>query len=202
MSAAELLAEVNRDRDFHIFSKGGLTLSGGEPLMQPRLVHEVLEGAYSQSIDTVIETCGHVPWAVFQNLLHLVGTIIYDIKHVDNEKHQKGTGVGNRLIIENLHRLSRSRIPLVARLPLIPGFNTDWKNMNDTVQLLRKIENIVEIHMMPFHQLAKEKYRRIFRSYPYEDVLPLESSPEGLEQIRNLRSFFQSFGFNVFLGGG
>jgi len=153
------------------------------------------------NIDTAIETCGHAPWKYSEQILPYLNQVLYDIKHMDPVKHKQMTGVSNRLILSNLKRLSKSGVPLVIRLPLIPQFNLDQGNTTKTAKFISNLENVIEVNMMLFHQLGKNKYNGLCREYLLKDLKALGSDAEGVGKIRVIKSAFEAYGLNVTLGG-
>jgi pyruvate formate lyase activating enzyme len=184
MSAEAVVAEVMRDRVFYETSGGGVTLSGGEPALQPDFAREILAQSKAQGLHTAIETCGNVPWASLDALLPFTDLVMMDLKHVDSEKHRAATGAGSERILANARRLARTRRPLVFRTPVVPG-------VNDTVAEIEAIAAFVaeqvslravssngsgpaEIswELLPFHRLAADKYRSLGLEYRARDLNP------------------------------
>ena len=201
VSVDEVLERVKKDRYFYLISKGGLTISGGEPLYQFKFTHELLKRAYEENIDTTIETCGYAPWKYYEQILPYLNLVLYDVKHMDPVKHKQGTGVSNKLILSNLTKLSKSGVPIVIRLPLIPQFNLDQDNIIKTAEFISSLENVMEVNLMPFHQLGKDKYRRLCREYSFKHLKALDLNAEGVSKIRTIKNVLESYGFNVTVGG-
>lgn len=201
ISVDEVMEKVRKDKYFYLTSRGGLTVSGGEPLYQFEFTRELLKRAYEENIDTAIETCGNAPWERYQQILPYLDLVLYDIKHMDPKKHKQMTGVSNRLILSNLKRLSKSGVPLVIRLPLIPGFNLDSDNVNRTAEFVLSLANVTEVNLMPFHQLGKDKYYRLCRDYSLQSLQPLDSDAEGMAMVRDIKSTLEAAGLKVTVGG-
>lgn len=201
MSVDEVMTKVRKDKYFYLTSRGGLTVSGGEPLYQFQFTLELLKRAYEENIDTAIETCGYAPWKRYQRLLPYLNLVLYDIKHMDPVKHKQMTGVSNKLILSNLKKLSQSGVPLVIRLPLIPKFNLDRDNIVKTAEFVSKLANITEVNLMPFHQLGKDKYYRLCRDYSLQSLKALDSDAEGMAMVRDLKNTLESYGLKVTVGG-
>jgi pyruvate formate lyase activating enzyme len=176
--AGEVMARVLRDVAFY-GGGGGITLTGGEPMLQPKFTHALLRLARSEYIHTTMETCGHVPWTAFEQVLPQLDLILYDLKHMDSDAHRRGTGVCNELILENARRLAgwlkvRGRWGvgggMIVRVPLIPGFNvhvcgsTSVENIRHTVRFALEL-GVREMHLLPYHRLGQPKYRSLGRSY-------------------------------------
>lgn len=171
VSAGEMIRLVSRDRAY--WGKGGgLTITGGEPLAQSRFVTRVLKLSYKAGVSTALETCAYAPWDTLQKALNYLDWVIIDIKHMNPARHREGTGVGNRLILENIRRTVETGGPrVIIRIPVIPGFNDTMANMSGTAEFLRGIGQ-GEVNILPFHRLAISKYEQLGLEYAYEDVLP------------------------------
>ncbi len=201
VSVDEVMEKVRKDKYFYLTSRGGLTVSGGEPLYQSEFPRELLKRAHAENIDTAIETCGHAPWKRYQQFLPYLDLVLYDIKHMDSVKHKQMTGVSNKLILSNLEELSKSGVPLVIRLPLIPGFNLDHDNVIKTAELILSLDNITEVNLMPFHQLGKDKYYRLCRDYSLQNLQALDSDAEGMAIVRDIKSTLEADDLRVTVGG-
>lgn len=201
VSVDEVMAKVRKDKYFYLTSRGGLTISGGEPLYQFEFTRELLKRAHEENIDAAIETCGYAPWKRYEQILPYLNLILYDIKHMDPAKHKRMTGVSNRLILSNLKKLSQSGVPLVIRLPLIPEFNLDRDNTTKTAEFVSKLANITEVNLMPFHQMGKDKYYRLCRDYSLQNLKALDSDAEGMVMVRDLKSTLEAYGLRVTVGG-
>jgi pyruvate formate lyase activating enzyme len=200
VSVDEVLDKIKKDRPFYLTSRGGLTISGGEPLYQIQFTHELLKRTYEEGINTAIETCGNVPWRNYELVLPYLDAILYDIKHVNPAKHVQGTGKSNRLILSNLKKLSDSGMPMIIRLPLIPKFNLEPDNILRTARLVSSLRNVIEVNLLPFHQLGKDKYLRLGKEYSLKDLQGLDLSHEGVAKIKKIQKLLESFGLNVKVG--
>ena len=166
-SVEEILAEVARDGEFYRSSGGGMTISGGEPTMQADFSANLLRGAHEMGIHTAMETCGQAPWRVFEKLLPHLDMALYDVKQMDPELHRKYTGVDNRLILENLARLCAAdqKIEVVARMPVIPGYNDQPENFRALAKFLRVQPRRARVEILPYNPLADSKYQRLGMEY-------------------------------------
>lgn len=200
VSVDDVLDKIKKDRPFYLTSKGGLTISGGEPVYQIQFTSELLKKAYEEGINTAIETCGNVPWQNYEQVLPYLDTVLYDVKHIDSAKHKQGTGSTNKLILSNLKKLSSSGVPIIIRLPLIPQFNLERDNILNTVRLVSSLQNVIEVNLLPFHQLGKDKYFRLGIEYSLNELQGLELSEEGIAAIKEIRRLFESYGLNVRVG--
>ena len=151
--AVKLAAE---DRDFY-GSDGGVTLSGGEPLLQAEFCYELLSKLKQDGINTAVDTCGCVSWNVIERIIPVTDLFLFDFKHSDSSEHRKLTGRGNELIITNLQHLSESGAGIEIRIPLIPGCNDSETNLLNTGKLLRKLK-LEKVKVLPYHSMARTKY--------------------------------------------
>lgn len=200
VSSDELLERVKEDRYFYLTSKGGLTISGGEPLYQFEFTRELLRKSYEHNIDTALETCGCAPWKHFEEVLPYLNLVLYDIKHMDPAKHKQATGASNRLIMSNLKKLAKSGVPIVIRLPLIPKFNLDKNNIIQLATFISSLQNVREVNLMPFHQLGKDKYYNLSKGYALTNLKALESDTEGMHRVMAIKSTLESFGLKTLIG--
>ena len=179
MTAEQVTVEVLRDRVFYENSGGGVTLSGGEPLLQRGFAREILERCKAEEIHTALQTAGCCGWDELAELLSVTDLIMIDIKHVDDEKHQAAVGVSNRQVLSNARRLMQADKAVVFRVPLIPTVNDtpeEIKNIavfvSELVRLRRRAHPDRRSHthapwleLLPFHRLAAEKYRSLGLDY-------------------------------------
>ena len=162
-TAEELASRLLRDRDILIENGGGITLSGGEPTMQPAFALELLER--TSALHRAMETCGFCPPDVFQQFLQHLDFVLMDIKFVDPALHKAWTGNDNAPILRNLEQLKRSPLPFVIRVPLIPGVNDTPENLNATAELLEDAPGLQYAELLPYHQTAGAKYEMLRRPY-------------------------------------
>jgi pyruvate formate lyase activating enzyme len=195
MTLDEVVKEIVKDRSYYRRSGGGVTLSGGEPLDQPRFALGILEQCYENNIHTAVETAGYVPWAVLEAVLPYTDLIIFDVKHWEEKAHRRATGKSNRRILRNLERLSRSSQEILVRVPLIPSFNTDAETLTEIAKLLADL-NLKRASFLPFHKFGRSKYYRLSREYTYEhhpNLLSFRQRP-ALEEAKRI---FVGFGITV-----
>lgn len=191
----EIVAEALRDVAFYD-GGGGLTLTGGEPIFHPAFSQAVLRLAKKEGLHTAIETCGHGPWRDFEALLPFIDLVLYDVKHMDPDKHRRSTGVDNRLILENARRMARAGVPMVVRVPLIPRFNADQGSLGAIAAFVRSLDSVREVHLLPYHTLGKAKYTSLGRNYPLDDLAPIK--PEDAEPLADI---VRQYGLHVTVGG-
>ena len=171
MSVAEILDEVEKDGVFYNRSEGGLTLSGGEPTMQPDFGLALLREARHRHIDTAMETSGLTPWPVLWEFASLLDTILYDIKHTDPAVHHDGTHAANRSILDNITRLGETfpEKRIQVRTPVIPGFNDNESTIRTIAEHIKPYPNI-SYEMLAYHRLGTQKYQFLGREYPLGEV--------------------------------
>lgn len=199
-SVDEVLALVLRDAPFYRRSGGGITVTGGEPMAQPAFTRALLEACHERNVHTAMETTGNVQWALYESVLPHTDLFLYDLKHTDDAAHRRLTGVSNRLILENARRLSEAGASMILRLPLIPELNLDGVHLRAAAALAASLR-VVEVHLMPFHQLGKDKYRRLDRAYSLAGLSGLRESTEGQERIRWACEILARAGLKVIVGG-
>lgn len=191
----DIIQEVLRDRVFYKNTSGGVTLSGGEPMMYPQATTRILKRLKAEGIHTAIETCGYFPTKWVSELKDCCDLLLFDIKHTDPEIHKIYTGKDNALILENLHEVKRFKIPVIIRVPLITGVNDDSENVSRTSEIAKKI-GALELHFLPFHQLGENKWHSLDRDYKCKDmVTPKEQT------LANCKKIAESYGICVNIGG-
>ncbi len=170
MSPEEVIAEVLKDKVFYETSGGGVTFSGGEPMVQFEFLLAMLKRAKSEGLHVCIETCGYAPQERFAQILPYIDLFLYDIKASDPELHKRFTGVDNSLILENLRFIGGNGGKIVLRCPLIPGVNDDSEHLSRIAELAEEIEGVVEVNVEPYHPLGVGKHLRLGT----ESALPIE----------------------------
>jgi len=167
-SAAEVVAEVEKDGLFYARSGGGMTLSGGEPLHQPAFALALLKEAARRRIGTAVETCGYLPFEVLESACRWTRHLIYDIKTMDAAKHRISTGKDNRLILKNFRRIRKyyPELSIRVRTPAVPGFNDREADIRAILEFIREFPGIT-YELLPFHSLGSHKYGGLDRKYDY-----------------------------------
>ena len=180
----DLLNIVEQDMAFYVRSRGGLTLSGGEPLLQGDFAVNLLAEAKARHIRTAIETCGMVPSETLRAAAPLLNNVLFDIKHMDPEIHKEQTGASNERILENFKMLVTEfpRLPVLARTPVIPGVNDNGKAIAEIATFLKPYEH-VHYEMLPYHRLGTQKYHFIDRPVPMGDVTLNKNRMGALQKI-------------------
>jgi pyruvate formate lyase activating enzyme len=177
----EAMTELRKDMPFYASSGGGITLSGGEPMLQVAFSEAVLRACRAEGIHTALDTSGHAPWADYEKVLPFVDLVLYDFKLADSEAHRKYTGVDNELIRENLARIDERGMPIEVRIPVIPGINDSQENIEESARFLAGLKGIQRVALLPYHGLGESKYPRVGRTYRLDGLA--SPSRERMEQI-------------------
>ncbi len=198
VNCPQILEEIEKDDIFFFHSGGGVTISGGEPLIQIDFVKAVLAGCKERGIHTAIETSGHVSWEKFLAILPLIDAILIDVKTYDSERHEELTGHGNERIISNIRRIDQSDFPidLYIRIPLVPGINDSEDNLLATVEFCKELKKFKELHILPYHRLGVTSYRFLNMNYPLQKI----ESPT-IEIIEKKVERMRQAGIAVKIGG-
>jgi pyruvate formate lyase activating enzyme len=160
MTSAEVLDVVLRDRAYYTTSGGGMTLSGGDPLMQPEFAKLLLTEAKARGLHTAVETSGYAMWGSIRPLIPLVDLWLYDYKETDRQLHQKYVGKPNDLILSNLKRLYSEGARIQLRCPIIPGHNARRDHLDGIVSLVRSMPKIESVELLPYYDLWRAKLER------------------------------------------
>jgi len=183
-----LLGEILRDRRFFEESGGGVTFSGGEPLLQAEEVSLLAGKLKKEGIHTALETAGFVKWEVFEKVLPFIDLFYHDLKHIDSEEHRKYTGVPLEPILRNIARLSRNHENVLVRIPVIPGINNDRNTMEGMLRFLAEKTEVRKVELLPFHRLGVGKYEGLGWNYEMSGVDNL--SREACEPLAELGKLF------------
>ena len=173
-SVAEVMDEVRKDAAYYVASGGGITLSGGEPLLQADFATALLSAARAEKLHTCVESCGHVASERLESILPLVDLLLFDWKMTDSAQHRELTGVGNELIRASL-AMAASQVPVVLRCPLIPGINDNGAHLAGIVDLASQIL-VQRIEIMPYHAAGSAKYARYGRGYSLPEIAVSDES--------------------------
>jgi pyruvate formate lyase activating enzyme len=165
VTVPELLGQIERDVVFYDQSGGGVTLTGGEPLMQPCFTIELLRACQEHGIHTAVDTSGYAAWKFVAETAQHTDLFLYDLKLMDDERHRKFTGVSNRLILSNLQSLSAGEAQVIVRIPLIPGVNDDEQNLSLMQQFLSGLPRLAGVEVLPYHAIAEAKYSALDLAY-------------------------------------
>ena len=192
----ELVYEVKKDSVVYKHSGGGVTVSGGEPLLEPEFALELLRALKQNGINVGVDTCGYVPLKNIEVVLPYVDFFLWDIKHMDDNAHRKLTGVSNQLILDNLRFVSGKNTPVYLRIPVIPGYNDSEENLRAVCEFARGLSSLVEIDLLPLHHLGKTRYAALGREYPI-DGIPLIRD----DVLSEMKHLVESFGLKCNIVG-
>ena len=193
-SVEELLKETLRDKDFYDSSGGGVTLSGGEPLLQHRFVTEFLRELRRAGIHSAMETSGYQKTDIFTEVLRELDFLYIDCKHPDSEKHRKWTGQPNELVWANIRRAVEMKIPMEVRIPVIPGFNDSADTALAFAEKLTAA-GVRSVQLLPFHQMGKAKWDGMFLPYALEKKKALHK-----EDLEEFAGILEKEGLSVLTG--
>jgi pyruvate formate lyase activating enzyme len=190
MSVDEVVEEVTKDLLFYKNSGGGVTLSGGEPLIQWGFAVEILRRCREQGIHTALDTSGHTDWGIMEQILEYVDLVLFDIKHMNPGKHKEGTGVDNALILDNAVRTA-GKVRTWIRVPVITGYNDSESNIRELAEFITKMP-IEKVSLLPYHSWGEQKYQRLGKRYHFKNT----PSPTD-EEIQRLKEIMESYQINV-----
>jgi len=189
VTVKQLLAEIDRDRAFVDRSRGGVTFTGGEPLMQPKFLAEALDACRVAGFHTALETSGYAPWPTMEVALR-ADLVFFDLKLADEQRHKEVTGVSNRRILDNFRRLVRIHPAVRPRIPLIPGINDDEANLDALGHFVSSC-GLRHVELVPYHTDGIAKYAQLGRPYTLAPVEP--PSPEAIASAASRLTQFRLF---------
>jgi pyruvate formate lyase activating enzyme len=190
------MAEIVKDTVFYDESRGGVTFSGGEPLMQPEFLETLLNQCRQQAIHTAVDTCCHTSGAVMKQIASLADLFLCDIKHMNSDKHKQFTGIENSQILENISFLADLNRPMIIRIPVVPGFNDTPEEIHAIVQFVKTLKTIQQIDLLPYNSGGVSKAQRLGRS---DEILQQRPPDETVMQA--FASGIRQEGFKVNIGG-
>ncbi len=196
MTVAAVMAEVVRDVAFYDQSGGGVTFSGGEPLLQPDFLLALLRACKEQELHTIVDTSGFAAWKVLDRIRPYVDLFLYDLKLMEEASHRRFTGVSNKPILENLRALSSQGHRIILRIPVIPGINDDDETIRQIGMFAGTLSHLSEVNLLPYHHIGADKYARLNKTYQLPDTRP--PSEERLAEIAQQLS---RLGLPVKIGG-
>lgn len=196
MTPTEIMQEITKDRIFYDESNGGVTFSGGEPLMQHQFLEELLTACQKAGIHTAVDTTGYASKKVFEKIAKKTNLFLYDLKHLDDEAHKKYTGVSNKPILENLRYLNDLNKDVIIRFPVIPGINDTYENLREMKIFLKSLKNLRKIALLPYHNIANHKYDKIKMANKMKGIKPLQKN-----DVNYIKQEFEDDGFKVSIGG-
>ncbi|WP_291636669.1 trans-4-hydroxy-L-proline dehydratase activase [Clostridium sp.] len=195
ITVKDLMKEILKDEAFYDESNGGVTFSGGEPLVYVEYLNNVLQACKGRGIHTTIDTSGYASWEQFEKIVDKVDLFLFDIKHMNNEKHLKYTGVENVIVLDNLKKLSESGSNIYIRMPIIAGVNDDDENIDLAIDFISKL-NIIHVNLLPYHKIGMDKYKRLNMEYKLTGL----EKPSDLV-INKIAEKFKKAGIKIKIGG-
>jgi len=196
MNAAEVLAEVLKDRVFYEESGGGVTFSGGEPLRQPRFLRALLQACRDAGLHTAVDTCGFAPKEDLLAVAPLADLFLYDLKFMDESRHARYTGASNVSILDNLRALGDIHGNIWIRVPIIPGLNDSARELEALARCAASVPGVRQVNVLPYHGAGAYKSPRVGRAYRLQETAP--PSPEYMEDVA---ARFRGHGLSVRIGG-
>lgn len=191
----EVVEEALKDKAFYLKSGGGVTLSGGEVLMQVDFIRRLYDELHREGVSVACETSAFAPSETFRVLLESSDLFLIDLKHYDDKKLREVCHADGRQIRKNIRTVLERGKPLIGRIPVIPGFNDTKEDMKRFAQYAKDL-SIRKLHLLPFHQLGELKYGQLDRSYPWKDFDALHK-----EDVEEAASYLKGLGFTVEIGG-
>ncbi|HAZ03372.1 MAG TPA: glycyl-radical enzyme activating protein [Marinilabiliales bacterium] len=196
ISVPDLFQIIEKDRVFFEESAGGVTFSGGEPLMQFEFLEAIVQKCNSAGIHTAVDTSGFTSKKNIEKLSEMTRLFLYDVKIINSNEHKKYTGVPSGPIIENLLWLDKNNINVTLRFPVIPSITDTGENMSALKTLLSQLKNIHNLDILPFHSMSKAKYKRFNQPYKMGNTPPVSD-----DALWAMKQDFEALGFEVKIGG-
>lgn len=194
-SVEDLMEKIEKDYLIYRNSEGGVTVGGGEPMMQAEFVAELLKQCHSINIHTAVETCGYSSWDKAESIFKHTDQIFFDLKHMNSFEHKKLTGVDNSLILKNAEKLSGMHKEIIFRIPLIPTLNDNVENIRSTgvfVAGLMKRTADIKIEILPYHSMGVDKYMWLGREYELKEIKPPDK-----DYVKERENILKKTGCNV-----
>lgn len=196
VTSSEVMKEIEKDVPFYEESNGGATFSGGEPMLQINFLNELLNRCKEKNIHTAVDTTGYTDFKNFELVYNATDIFLYDLKLMDDNLHIHYTGVSNKIIHENLKRLSDAGNKIILRIPVIPSITDTAENLDLMVEFITSLKSIRGINLLPYHKSAGAKYSKMKK----ENKLP-DLEPPSNEEMDNIKYRFSSTGYDVKIGG-
>jgi pyruvate formate lyase activating enzyme len=170
VTVGDVMETVRRDAAYYANSGGGLTISGGEPLMKPQFTLGLLRQARAETIHTCVDTSGYAPFQTLKQLIPFTDLFLFDIKETDDEKHRAATGVGNARILDNLRRLDHAGAQILLRCPIVPGLNDRADHFDAIRALASELIHVEKVEILPFHPYGSDTAEAVGRPYPLKEL--------------------------------
>jgi pyruvate formate lyase activating enzyme len=192
VAVEEVMGIVELDRVFYEHSGGGVTCSGGEPMLQIEFLAALLGACKKRGLHTAVDTSGEVPWDHFEGVLPYTDLFLYDVKAMDPRRHQEATGRDNRRVLENLQALAQRRCRIIVRVPVIPGVNATIAEMTSIAGFIRGLPQVEKIELLTYHRLGEGKFGGLGMACRSNDLRPCTA-----QQMRELGAVFEGQGLQV-----
>ncbi len=197
MTVAEIMDIIEKDRIFFDQSGGGVTFSGGEPLVHSKMLIELLDECRKRKIHTAIDTAGHASAETILEVAKRTDLFLYDFKMMDANLHRKWTNMGNDKILRNLKTLAEKGSQIIIRIPLVGGINDTDENIEETAKFISGLTgDIKTVHLLPYHNIAQNKYMKLGKTYEFENLREPDK-----ETIAKAIAKFREFGITASIGG-
>ena len=196
MTVEQVMAEIVPDTAFYDESRGGVTFSGGEPLLQRDFLLALLQACRARELHTVVDTSGFAAWDTIDQIRPCTDLFLYDLKLIDDERHRETTGATNQPILRNLQDLSALGHPIVIRIPLVPGLNDDEEAIRQMAEFIAALPNRHPIELLPYHHIAIDKYLRLGKTYRLFEVRRPDTG-----RMEEIAQQLQQFDLPVTIGG-
>jgi pyruvate formate lyase activating enzyme len=196
ISVNDLLSEIVKDRMFYDESSGGVTFSGGEPLMQPEFLIETLKECKSNGVHTVVDTSGYASSEIINEVAPNTDLFLYDLKLMNDDEHEKYTGVSNQITLKNLEELDQLGKKIIIRFPVVPNITDTNENIFAIRGFISYLNNVIEINLLPYHHAGEGKYNK----YGKENKMGNVESPKSTG-LDNIKQFFSELNCKVKIGG-
>ncbi|MBF8982076.1 pyruvate formate lyase-activating protein [Lutibacter sp. B2] len=188
MTMDEILVDVKKYKPYFSFTKGGITLSGGEPTLQYEFVTEMFKACKEEGIHTCLDTSGYCDIDKAEKFLPYTDLVLLDIKQIDSEKHKDLTGVGNEKTLQFAKYLSEKNIPVWIRYVLVPGYSDDKNDVEKLCEFLVTLDNVEKVEILPYHQMGVSKWEELKIEYPLKDV-----KPPTIENLKGVKEIFLKY---------
>lgn len=196
ISVDELMIHIEKDIPFYEESGGGVTFSGGEPMLQINFLHEILDRCKKKDIHTAIDTTGYTDFSNFEMIYDLTDLFLYDLKLMNEDLHKQYTGVPNALVKENLFKLSSHGNKVILRIPIVPNITDTNDNLEEMIEFISSLKNIRSINLLPYHKSAENKYAKM----NIENKLSHIITPTAYE-MNSVKNKFETLNLPVKIGG-
>lgn len=197
VAADDVVDVVQKDKVFYDKSGGGVTLSGGEVTLQGPFACEILMKCKAKGIHTAIETSGYSQWDSLKSLLNYTDLVFYDLKVIDAGKHVAFTGVDNAVILENAKRIAGLGIPMIIRIPIVPGYTDSKCDLKHAAEFIAsELTDREGVHLLPYETVGVAKYERLGREYALKEVIPPSNG-----SLADIGAMFDRYGLKVQIGG-